>query len=132
MPDVKKVTIDLVEGYEPLLTVLIDALNQAQFGKGKERHANDKPFVMQPIITETVALGIAAPIYQVRKKALETITIENLHGADSAYAEMLGAIVYSAATAWCIKAKENTECLLKLQEEFDSHKAKPDEALVDA
>jgi hypothetical protein len=38
------------QGYEPLYGTLCCALNQAQSGKGKERHANDEPFLKQPIM----------------------------------------------------------------------------------
>jgi hypothetical protein len=35
--------------YYSLETALLDAFRQASKGKGKERHANDKPFEDQPI-----------------------------------------------------------------------------------
>src|SRR5574343_128891 len=52
-------------------TYLQDALDQAQAGKGRRRHANGKPFVEQPIITDGRACGLAGPAFQARKKILE-------------------------------------------------------------
>jgi len=45
-----KTEVDVVDGYEPLFNVLMEALRQASCGKGKERHANNKPFIEQPFI----------------------------------------------------------------------------------
>ena len=43
-------------GYQPLANVLQAALDQAQAGKGNQRHANGKPFLEQPIITHVLSL----------------------------------------------------------------------------
>ena len=44
--------VTIIPGYEPLARILQAALDQAQCGKGKRLHANDSPFLEQPIITE--------------------------------------------------------------------------------
>ncbi len=90
------VPIAIVRGYEELANVLVEALNQAQAGKGRERHAKGMPFNDQPIMRmpalqqDTKGLN-----YQVCKKMLES---ENLAGLDSKVKERLGAIVYAAAS----------------------------------
>ena len=81
-------------GYQPLANVLQDALDQAQAGKGNQRHANGKPFLEQPIITDGRACGLAGPAFQARKKILEAL---NCPDEERAVQDLLGAIVYTAA-----------------------------------
>ena len=81
-------------GYQPLANVLQDALDQAQAGKGSQRHANGKPFLEQPIITDGRACGLAGPAFQARKKILEAL---NCPYEERAVQDLLGAIVYTAA-----------------------------------
>jgi hypothetical protein len=81
-------------GYEPLAEVLQQALDQAQAGKGKERHANGKPFVDQPILEITRNVGDGYPVGQATKKLWESQRL----GTDAAIAERLGAINYIAAS----------------------------------
>lgn len=81
------------EGYEELADVLNRALDQAAYGKGKERHANDKPFVEQPM--QVISDMLRSPEglrYQVIKKTQESAGLPH----DRAVAELLGAIVYAA------------------------------------
>lgn len=81
-------------GYEPLAGVLDDALEQAQSGKGLERHANGEPFDQQPIVTINESLGDNhGALYQAIKKARESTRLP----PDRARAELLGAINYLAA-----------------------------------
>lgn len=82
-------------GYELLAQVLDDALDQAQSGKGRERHARPgQPFESQPIVRGNEELGTThGAIAQVRKKALESLRLP----VDRAVAELLGVIVYAAA-----------------------------------
>jgi hypothetical protein len=82
-------------GYENLAAVLQKALDQAQTGKGHERHANDKPFDRQPILEITRMVGLGYPLGQASKKAQEAARLP----AGRAQAELLGAINYLAA-AW--------------------------------
>ena len=81
-------------GYQPLANVLQAALDQAQAGKGNQRHANGKPFLEQPIITDGRACGLAGPAFQARKKILEAL---NCPYEERAVQDLLGAIVYTAA-----------------------------------
>lgn len=80
-------------GYVPLAKVLQFALNQAQHGKGKERHANDKPFLQQPIMEIGRMVGAGYNIGQAMKKAQEAMRLP----PERARAELLGAINYLAA-----------------------------------
>lgn len=86
--------IQVFPGYEQLANVLQDALDQAQAGKGSQRHANGKPFLEQPIITDGRACGLAGPAFQARKKILEAL---NCPDEDRAVQDLLAAIVYTAA-----------------------------------
>lgn len=79
--------------YRGLYGVLIDALDQAAYGKGMERHANDLPFEEQRMQSICDAQGSAKGMgYQVIKKILESDGME--YGAKKR--EILGAIVYAA------------------------------------
>ena len=84
----------VINGYQPLANVLQDALDQAQEGKGNQRHANGKPFLEQPIITDGRACGLAGPAFQARKKILEALKCQD---EERAVQDLLGAIVYTAA-----------------------------------
>lgn len=93
--------IDTTEEYQSLSNIFHDAYEQASGGKGKERHANDKPFEDQPIMQITRLLGdhpVAALAYQVIKKTVEAGRLYHIKGADAAERELLGAINYLAAT----------------------------------
>nr|UFK26580.1 hypothetical protein [Yersinia phage Rostov 43] len=82
------------DDYSGLYSVLMDALDQACNGKGKERHANDKPFEEQPMQTFSDALGSPQGLgFQVMKKTAEAMGM-----ADPAHQirELLGAINYAA------------------------------------
>ena len=82
-------------GYAALGTVLDDALDQAQAGKGAARHALDgEAFVDQQIVQLCEWLGSSqGAIFQATKKALESTRLP--YGR--ARAELLGAINYLAA-----------------------------------
>ena len=86
----------IIPGYGPLMEILHRAYAQAATGKGKERHANELPFVQQPILVETRALGIGFPAGQARKKVLEAANAHKDH-KERAVADLLGAINYIAA-----------------------------------
>lgn len=79
--------------YNGLYSVLIDALDQAAYGKGMERHANNLPFEEQKMQTICDAQGSSKGLsYQVVKKTLES------EGMDyqAKKRELLGAMVYAA------------------------------------
>lgn len=81
-------------GYEPLAQVLVEALDQAQHGKGKKCHANGKPFLEQPIMTGGRECGAGGLAFQARKKILEAM---NCTDDTRAIGDYLGAINYVAA-----------------------------------
>ncbi len=84
----------IVPGYETLASVLDEALEQAQAGKGRERHASGEPFVEQPIVAICEDLGSAEfAVGQAHKKSREALRLSRL----AARRELLGAINYLAA-----------------------------------
>jgi len=82
------------ENYESLHRVLMQALDQAQSGKGKERHADGNRFENQPICVIGRRKGYGFTEGQVWKKILE---VDNLLTIDAKIREMLSIIVYAAA-----------------------------------
>jgi hypothetical protein len=84
-------------GYESLAEILQEALDQAQSGKGKERHAHDEPFDKQEICNGARLCGLGAMAFQVRKKTLEAVRLIERGGAEKGEPDILGAIVYAAA-----------------------------------
>lgn len=86
-----------VHGYDKLAAVLELAYNQSARGKGKERHANDKPFDKQPILAIAGMCGTGFLTGQVQKKVQEASGMASRGAVSAAQAELLGAIVYAAA-----------------------------------
>ncbi|ENL9127512.1 hypothetical protein AB6J89_004719 [Salmonella enterica] len=82
-----------VRGYDDLFNVLALAYDQAARGKGKERHANDKPFNQQPLMQLADKFGTGFLLGQASKKLEECTGLP--YGQD--VKEILGAIVYSCA-----------------------------------
>ena len=80
------------DGYQSLNRVLDLALDQSANGKGKERHANDKPFDRQPMLEIGRMVGPGFCLGQAIKKAQEASRME----PDAAQRELLGAINYLA------------------------------------
>ena len=79
-------------GYERLASVFQAALDQAQRGKGKERHANDLPFHEQRMQALSDALNSAKGMaYQACKKVTEGVDHPTYEQQER---ELLGAIVY--------------------------------------
>lgn len=95
------------DGYRPLIDVLVRALDQAAIGKGRERHANDLPFLQQPMQMHCDALKTnAGLVYQVCKKMGEAQSMD----PEKAVHEMLGAIVYAAgAILWLERHRPATK-----------------------
>jgi hypothetical protein len=91
------------DGYEALTDVMTDAIHQAAYGKGLERHADHRPFHDQPILRETQAVGLGFPAGQARKKILEAVCCCDDH-PERAIADLLGAINYTAALVIAIRA----------------------------
>lgn len=83
------------DDYLPLLRTFLGALEQAAYGKGRERHANDLPFVEQPILTMARMLDSDAGLaQQVIKKTVEA---RSLPTKKARINELRGALVYAAA-----------------------------------
>jgi hypothetical protein len=105
--------MNILPGYERLAEVLQNALDQAQSGKGKERHACGEPFEQQEICHNTRAVGFGYPLGQARKKAREAKRLLETRGKDAAIAECLGAINYLAAAVIVMDEQDNCERLEK-------------------
>ena len=87
-----------LDPYRSLREVLDMALEQAQGGKGLERHANGLPFDQQPICQGGRRFGVGCLIYQAWKKSHETPVLLALdNGKERAVRELLGVINYAAA-----------------------------------
>lgn len=83
------------DDYLPLLRTFLGALEQAAYGKGRERHANDLPFVEQPILTMAHMLDSDAGLaQQVIKKTIEA---RSLPTKKARINELRGTLVYAAA-----------------------------------
>lgn len=83
--------------YQPLNDVLRAAYQQAASGKGRDRHANGKPFLDQPIMEIGRMVGMGYQTGQAMKKAQEAGGMVQRGQHDAARAELLGAINYLAA-----------------------------------
>lgn len=95
-------------GYELLANVLDDALEQAQSGKGAQRHAAAgcvERFEEQQIVQlgEWMGGSTAFAIGQACKKALESTRLDD----DGARAELLGAINYAVAAILVLDRRRN-------------------------
>ncbi len=83
------------DDYLPLLRTFLGALEQAAYGKGRERHANDLPFIEQPILTMAQMLDSDAGLaQQVIKKTIEA---RSLPTKQARINELRGTLVYAAA-----------------------------------
>jgi hypothetical protein len=99
-----------IAGYEPLGLVLNEAYEQAASGKGRERHARDKPFDRQPILEIGRMLSTAdGEMYQAIKKTQEASGMVERGQHDRAVVELLGAINYLAAAVMLIRERKPEE-----------------------
>lgn len=96
--------MNIEKGYEPLAKVLQMALDQSQKGKGRQRHATDKPFMEQPIMNIGRMVGTGYNTGQAMKKAQESSRMEPAR----AIAELLGAINYLASAVLLIEEQITT------------------------
>jgi hypothetical protein len=93
--------------YRDLQRVLDDAFEQAASGKGKERHANGKPFTEQPIMEIARMVGLPGHLFQICKKVQEAGGMASRGTREAAKRELLGAIVYCAAAVLLLEEQEN-------------------------
>lgn len=105
----KRPTIGHEVDYEPLASVLYQALDQAESGKGRTRHANGRPFIKQPIMEIGRMVGLGYPTGQAQKKTQEAVGMANRGEYGAAEAELLGAIVYLAAGVLLIRELRHSE-----------------------
>ena len=100
-------TVKVDDNYLPLLEVLIKALDQAQFGKGKQRHGKGEiPFIEQRIMNISKSLKDPKSyglLFQACKKLEEGQGLDR----DARIFERLGAIIYIAASI--IRAESGEE-----------------------
>lgn len=83
--------------YYHLRTILDEALTRASEGKGKDRHANGKPFGEQPIVALNLSLGSQdGPLFQIQKKCAEASRFYASGERERAENELLDCIVYAA------------------------------------
>lgn len=94
------------EDYRPLIAVLNLAVEQAAVGKGRERHANNRPFDRQPIMEISRMVGYGYPSGQAMKKTQEAFGMLRDEKFDSAKRELLGAINYLAAAFLYVHEKQ--------------------------
>lgn len=92
--------VAVIHGYEDLHQVLVRALDQAQQGKGKERHADGKPFSEQPMQQLIALYGHGFALGQAGKKMQEAQRLP----VDAAVRELLGAIVYIAGSVIALES----------------------------
>lgn len=99
MSEQSEMVIHIEPGYQLLAATLVKALEQAQTGKGKERHANGRSFARQPIMEIGRMVGPGYQIGQAMKKGQEAMRLPT---AERQIAELLGAINYLAAAVLLI------------------------------
>lgn len=101
------------QGYESLADVLERAYAQAAFGKGKERHAGERPFHEQPMQSISELLDDnTGLLYQAMKKIQESKRLPH----EAAVRELLGAINYIAGAV--IFAEQKVSRANQLQQEL--------------
>lgn len=89
--------------YAHLVDVLNDAYQQAANGKGKVRHANNRPFVDQPIMQNGRKFGPGFNLGQATKKIEEGFGMLARGERDAAEREFLGAINYVASAILLVR-----------------------------
>ncbi len=89
-------------GYDQLAEVLGRAFDQASVGKGKERHADGKPFDSQPMQHLIDLYGPGFALGQAAKKSQES---QRLPTTERQVTELLGAIVYLAGAVIAIERR---------------------------
>lgn len=99
----------LASMYAPLMDTLKRAYAQAASGKGRERHANDKPFMEQPMMEIGRMVGVGFLTGQAIKKAQEAGGMLDRGQHQQAQAELLGAINYLAGAFLLIGEQQDVD-----------------------
>jgi len=103
---VESTDLSTEKDYLSLRKVLDTAYAQAAYGKGKERHANSKPFEEQPMQALSDQIGSEAGlIFQACKKATEGLRMGD---TERTIKEYLGAINYLAGAVIFLEKKAKT------------------------
>lgn len=89
--------------YAPLAAILQEAYDQAATGKGKERHANDRAFIDQPILEIGRMCGPGFNTGQSIKKQQEAMGMLTRGEHAAAIRDLLGAINYAASAIMLIR-----------------------------
>ena len=92
--------------YRKLRSILDKAYEQAATGKGKERHANGKPFDRQPIAEIGRMVGIGYNAGQAMKKTQEAVGMANRGDTEAAIRELYGVINYAASCVMLLQEIE--------------------------
>lgn len=101
--DVDDASLSIKEGYHSLAKALQGALDQAQHGKGNDRHAQGQPFDDQPMQRISGLLGSRDGMaYQAIKKIQES---QRFDDTDRTIKELYGAIVYLAGMIVYLEAE---------------------------
>ena len=90
------------DGYVELANALVEAFDQASKGKGRERHAQRRPFTSQPMQHLIAVHGLGFATGQAAKKAQEAHRLPK----DRAVVELLGAINYLAGAVVFLRQSE--------------------------
>lgn len=109
--------IEVPEGYEALADVLALAIEQAAYGKGKERHANGEPFDQQKICRISRSMGCGFALGQAIKKIEEAARLDG----PAAMAELLGAINYTAAGGIVLAEERGVELRAQATQDQGDH-----------
>ena len=98
---IEKALADPNDPYHELALILALAFEQSARGKGRERHSMGQPWVQQPIVRIGEMLGGSTgfTIGQAIKKLQEAFRLPS----EQALPELLGAVIYSAATYYVIQ-----------------------------
>jgi hypothetical protein len=104
VPEKQNKGVLIEKEYTSLFDVYLKALEQAQHGKGKKRHANELDFKDQPILMISRSLNsVNGVLFQAMKKITE---IQNIPDTKAKVNELLGAMNYIAAAVIYLEDKK--------------------------
>jgi len=92
----------LVEGYDDLFDVLMEAYDRASAGKGRRHVIKNEPFNEQWILRGSRTFGPGSLNYQIGKKNEELVRMDT----PAKVKELLDIIVYAAAEIILLREKE--------------------------
>ncbi|QIW87533.1 hypothetical protein Ab1vBOLIVR4_gp16c [Agrobacterium phage OLIVR4] len=113
------------EGYELLSNILQDAFEQASTGKGKERHGRGLPWHEQAIFTLGRQYGPGGTGFQAAKKIGEAMGMIERGDYEAAEREILGTIVYAAATVALVREKAKRPVITNEKVDIEPKNAPP-------